>query len=244
MTNLQKFFSSSPGVIFIFVLLVCELSSEDLWPFLQKVAMPLISGDRAQLLSLIALVFLVLGFASVACTLIVGRVWDLLFYFLGHGYDRVEYEAAREALLSRVEVESSSQVFLSKLKIQPIYGTILHSYAPTSYVEWLGRRWTSFNNSGLQATAAVMASITSISISVYYEIEWSPWWIILFFGAIFPLITLYIGAARLREVLSSEELFCRSLLDPELNSALTEVSEVIAKRGGSTDGVPDLDGRL
>lgn len=96
--------------------------------------------DRAQLLSSIGLLIIGLGFASVSLSLVIGRVWDALFYFFGGGYSRSEYEGMRQALLAKTPTDSETVKYLQDKEIQAIYGTILHSYAPTSFIEWLGRR--------------------------------------------------------------------------------------------------------
>ncbi len=244
MTNIQKFFGSSPGVIFIFVFILTSLSSNEFFSALASYAKSLLDGDRAHLLSFMALLIVILGFASVALSLIVGRIWDALFYFFGGGYDRTEYEFVRTALLNKLSNDSEAAVFLRKSKIQPLYGTILHSYAPTTYIEWLGRRWTSFNNSGLQATASVIGVLSAFLFSTLMSLSSPSYLFLIVFLLIFPGITMYIGNARLKEVLASEELFCRSLVDEELGSAVSNVASKVSERGGSTDGVPELGGRL
>lgn len=204
---------------------------------------PLLS-DRAQLLSSIGLLIIGLGFASVSLSLIVGRVWDALFYFFGGGYSQIEYEEMRKALLAQIPSDSETVKYLQNKEIQAMYGTVLHSYAPTSFIEWLGRRWTTFNNAGLQATASVLGAFTSIAISFQYGIAWPKFGLLFVFILLFPLVTFYIGRARLSELLSAEEFFCRSLVDENLHCAVEAVAGKISSRGGSTDGVPELGARL
>lgn len=244
MTNLEKFFSSSSGVIFLFIYFLCSMTTESFREIVLGYMQPLLDGERAQLLSFTALLIVLLGFSSVALSLVIGRFWDLTFYLFGHGYDREEYEPVRQALQNSTKEGSEVSQFLLSLRIQPIYGTILHSYAPTSYIEWLGRRWTSFNNSGLQATAAVLAVLATLVQSCYLNTNLPSSALIIVFLLVFPAVTMFVGYARLREVLSSEALFCRSLLEEELSDAMNNVSKKITERGGSTEGVPSLGARL
>lgn len=187
---------------------------------------------------------IVLGFASVSLSLIVGRVWDALFYFFGGGYSRNEYEKIRQALLVNIPADTETVKYIEGMEIQPIYGTMLHSYAPTSFIEWLGRRWTSFNNAGLQATASVLGGITSVAMAIQFGIALPNLGLLFVFILLFPLVTYYIGRARLIELLSAEEFFCRSLVDENLHKAIETVAGKISSRGGSTDGVPELEDRL
>lgn len=243
MTNLQKFFSSSPGVIFLFVLGFCLASTPQVRSSVADLARPLLT-DRAQLLSSIGLLIIGLGFASVSLSLIVGRVWDAIFYFFGGGYSQNEYEKMRQALLTKIPADSETFKYIQDKEIQAIYGTILHSYAPTSFIEWLGRRWTSFNNAGLQATASVLGAFASVALAVQYGIALPNFGLLFVFVLLFPLVTFYIGRARLNELLSAEEFFCRSLVDDNLNKAVDAIAEKISSRGGSTEGVPELGAHL
>lgn len=243
MTNLQKYFSSSPGVIFLFVLVICLASIPDIRSSASDLVRPLLT-DRAQLLSSIGLLIIGLGFASAALSLVIGRVWDALFYFFGGGYSQNEYEIMRQALLAEIPTESEAFKYIQNKEIQAIYGTILHSYAPTSFIEWLGRRWTSFNNAGLQATASVLGTFSSMALAIQSGTAWPNFGLLLIFAVFFPLVTYFIGRARLKELLSAEEFFCRSLVDGKLHDAVNAVAGIISSRGGSTDGVPDLDAHL
>lgn len=239
MTNLQKFFSSSPGVIFLFVLALCLASIAEVQSSVADLIRPLLT-DRAQLLSSIGLLIIGLGFASVSMSLVIGRVWDAIFYFFGGGYSQSEYERIRQALLANIPADSETARYIESKEIQAIYGTILHSFAPTSFIEWLGRRWTSFNNAGLQATASVLGALASLALAIQYGLEWPKSGLLIVFILVFPLVTFYIGRARLKELLSAEEFFCRSLVDENLHKAVEAVAQKISSRGGSTDGVPEL----
>ncbi len=137
MTNLQKFFNSSPGVIFLFVLALCLASIAEVQSSVADLIRPLLT-DRAQLLSSIGLLIIGLGFASVSMSLVIGRVWDAIFYFFGGGYSQSEYERIRQALLDNIPADSETARYIESKEIQAIYGTILHSFAPTSFIEWLG----------------------------------------------------------------------------------------------------------
>ena len=243
MTNLQKYFSSSPGVIFLFVLVLCSASIPEIQSSVSDLVRPLLA-DRAQLLSSIGLLIIGLGFASVALSLVIGRIWDAFFYFLGGGYSQIEYERIRQALLANIPADSETVKYVQDKEIQAIYGTILHSYAPTSFIEWLGRRWTSFNNAGLQATASLLGAFASVALAAQSGVAWPKPGLLLVFVLLFPVVTYYIGRARLRELLSAEEFFCRSLVDENLHNAVEAVAGKISARGGSTDGVPELGARL
>jgi hypothetical protein len=240
MTNIQKFFTSSPGVIFIFVFSLSMMTTAETRVMIGAVYNDF-STDREQLLSFTALVVVFLAFASAALTLVIGRVWDALFYFFGGGYDRAEYEPIRDLLRTDLAEGSISRHLVNNSRIQPLYGTILHSFAPTSYIEWLGRRWTSFNNAGLQATGSVLA-VLSANVWCWQAAMMQPSWLTsLIFGLIFPGITMLIGRARLFEVLASERLFCLSIADDQLRATMNAIAKSIVDRGGSQGGVPDLD---
>lgn len=244
MTNLQKFFNSSPGVLFIVGTFICLLTSDKFRIFFFVSLEPFLMGDRAHLLSLTALLIIVLGFASVAFSLMIGRIWDAIFYFFGGGYNRTEYEPLRTFLLERVGEGSEAQRTIAELNVQALYGTILHSYAPISYIEWLGRRWTTFQNAGLQATASFLSAIVSLTLSQYFSFE-SPHTVALaFFGLFSPFLTIYIGRTRLHEVLQSEEFFCKSLLNCEISEAIRELAIEIDSRGRNQDTSPEVDERL
>ncbi|OAN75476.1 hypothetical protein A8B78_15780 [Jannaschia sp. EhC01] len=150
----------------------------------------------------------------------------------------------RQALLANIPADTETVKYLQGKEIQAIYGSILHSYAPTSFIEWLGRRWTSFNNAGLQATASVLGAFASIALAVQYGLTWPKFGLLFVFVLLFPLVTFYIGRARLKELLSAEEFFCRSLVDENLHNAVEAVAGKISSRGGSTDGVPELGAQL
>jgi len=90
----------------------------------------------------------------------------------------------------------------------------------------------------------VLGAFASVALAIQSGIALPKFGLLFVFVFLFPLVIYYIGRARLNELLSAEEFFCRSLVDENLHDAIEAVAVKLSDRGGSTEGVPELGARL
>ena len=68
-------------------------------------------------------------------------------------------------------------------------------------------------------------------ILIYFKLGFSPWtYAILVIGGIIVFIQIYTGKKRRNELLTSERLFCLSVMDRDVAKAFDEISDIIIRR--------------
>jgi hypothetical protein len=134
---------------------------------------------------------------------------------------------------------------IHKMKVQPIYGQFLHSYARQTFVNWLARRWDTFHDSATNSIGIIFAIIFGFGfISIEKYTLTNTTWATLLFSFIFILLIAYVGLQRKKELLMSEKLFCISIVDPDVRDAFYHIREIITRGQENKDIEPSLSERL
>ena len=134
---------------------------------------------------------------------------------------------------------------IHKMKVQPIYGQFLHSYARQTFVNSLARRWDTFHDSATNSIGIIFAIILGFGfISIEKYTLTNTTWATLLFSIIFILLIAYVGLQRKKELLMSEKLFCISIVDPDVRDAFDHIREIITRGQENKDIEPSLSERL
>ena len=224
----------TPGGLFIlFFSLILASSPEILTKIIDitKEISELLDTQLGPVVISINFLFLILLVSLIAAiSFIIEKIWDFLFYFILKGYDRKEYKLIKDELMNQLPKDSKYLDDIKKMKVQPIYGQFLHSYANQTFVEWLTRRWQTYHTSANYSIGIILAIILSSTI-IWLNFNFSNnSYFLIFTGIIFTLILLYIGNKRKNELLMSEYLFCISIIDPDVADIFDQISHTIIRR--------------
>ena len=248
---MERLSKITPGAVFLIVLIVILSSSPEIWSMMYKKInhlLGLLDGQEATVLislNFIFLIFIVSLIAALSFT--IERLWDFIFYsFIFKGYNQKEYELLKDYLLKSIGDDSNFKNEIESMKVQPIYGQFLHSYARQTFVNWLARRWDTFHESTTNSIGIFLAIVSGCGFIYYGEYTYSDMTKFIILIAIFLiLIILSVGKKRKKELLMSEKLFCISIVDPDVRLAFQEISEAITERGQNENCIEaTLDKRL
>lgn len=178
-------------------------------------------------------------------TFVINTIWQFIFYSYYRGYNKKEYYHIREALLDYLKKnyswDENLMKYLEGLPIQPIYGQLLHSFAKQSFIQWLTVRWKTYHLNMSSCVGIFFGEMLGfIVLFNWYRCEIiavSMLWVLV--PIILILILGYIGYKRQKELLLSEELFCRSICNKNLREAFDEVSKIITSRNIDKNAKPE-----
>jgi len=158
------------------------------------------------------------------------------------------YEFIAKTENSKLNIYDNS-IFINEIesmKVQPIYGQFLHSYARQTFVNWLARRWDTFHESATNSIGIFLAIVSGCGFIYFGKYTYGDTTKFILLIAIFLiLIILSVGKKRKKELLMSEKLFCISIVDPDVRLAFREISEAITERGQNENDIAStLDKRL
>jgi len=237
------------GSAFLFTLIIIFASCpEILTKILEEIDILLIflNEQEAPVLLSLNFAFLILIISLIAAlSFFIEKLWDFIFYFAFKGYNQKEYELIKEYLVEILEDDSKFLDEIKKMKVQPIYGQFLHSYARQTFVNWLARRWDTFHDSVTNSIGIIFAIIFGFGfISIEKYTFTYTTWATLLFSIIFIILLVYVGLQRKKELLMSEKLFCISIVDPDVRDAFYHISEIITRGQENKDIEPFLNERL
>ena len=131
---MERLSKMTSGAVFLISLIIILSSSPEIWNIMYEkiyVIFDLLNGQEAPVLLSLNFIFLIFIVSLIAAlSFLIERLWDFVFYsFIFKGYNQKEYEILKDHLLKSLGENSNFINEIESMKVQPIYGQFLHSYA-------------------------------------------------------------------------------------------------------------------
>ena len=247
---MERLSKMKSGSVFLLILLIIFASCPEIWIIILVEIdnfLIFLNEQEAPVLLSINFAFLIFIISLIAAlSFFIEKLWDFIFYSVFKGYNKKEYELIKEYLIEYLGEDSKFTNEIKNMRVQPIYGQFLHSYAKQTFVNWLSRRWETFHDSITYSIGIILAIILGFGfITIKKYTFTSTTWVAFLFAIVFILLVSYVGLQRKKELLMSEKLFCISIVDPNVRDAFCHISEIIRDRGQENKDIePSLSERL